>query len=646
MSRFRHSKPAMFLLVGILLAGLCFWPNQAAADRDQDTLKVDPLPRVKSMQHLKELLAAQNYDYPVAFNSIRSIEIASVGAALAEQPAMDMEMSKSGYSSTNVQVEGVDEADLVKTDGNYIYQVKPGTSEVLIIQALPAANMKVTSRIAFDQRSFRPCEMYVAGNHLVVIGNSDNVRPIHYPQQEKRLIMPPNYRYYPTTQVIIYDITDRANPVKIRELELQGSYLTSRRIDKALYVISNQPAYYILGEDSPLPLYRDSAKGSQFNTIPLNRIAYFPDSFYSSYILMVGLRLDQPQQEAQLETILGSADNVYASTTGLYIATPYQISRPMPYDRSLPRYNEDKTQIFYFRLNNGTFAYAARGEVPGHTLNQFSMDEYQGVLRIATTSGQEWWREQPVSSNNLYTLDQELKLLGKVENIAPGELIYSTRFMGPKAYMVTFRTVDPFFVIDVSDPKSPKVLGKLKIPGYSNYLHPYDENNIIGFGKDTIEVKGPYGTQAYYQGMKMAMFDVSNVAAPVEKDREIIGDRGTDSELLSNHRALLFSKEKNLLAFPVTVMETAGDANNGLSYGSFAFQGAYIYQVNNQGFIFKGRITHLTGDDYLKAGDYWGGTDKSIHRILYIGDVLYTLSDSMIQAHQINDLKYLGSLSL
>lgn len=641
MRRFCNSKPAILILVGVLLVGLCFWPDKAAANRDQDASRVEPLPRVRSVQHLKELLDTRSFAYPVMLNSIQGREIASVDTAAAPEA----EMSKSDHSSTNVQVEGVDEADLVKTDGDYIYQVKSDTREVLIIQALPASQMQVSARITFDQHGFYPQEMYAAGNQLVLIGSSSYTAP-RISQQEKMRIMPPDYWYQPTTLVLIYDISNRTNPVKVRELELEGSYFTSRRIDSALYVISNQPTYHILREDNLLPGYRDSAKGGQFNSVPLDQIAYFPDSIYSSYILMAGLRLDQPQQEMQLQTILGSADNLYASATGLYIAAPLQIARGVSYDQVLPIHDVDQTQVFYFRLNNGNFSYAARGVVPGHTLNQFSMDEYQGVLRIATTSGQEWWRNQPVSSNNLYTLDQELKLLGKVENIAPGELIYSTRFMGPKAYMVTFRTVDPFFVIDVSDPKSPKILGKLKIPGYSNYLHPYDDNNIIGFGKDTIEVKGPYGTQAYYQGMKMAMFDVSNVAAPVEKDREIIGDRGTDSELLSNHRALLFSKDKNLLAFPVTVMETVGDADGGLRYGSFAFQGAYIYQVTNQGFTLKGRISHLSGDDYLKAGDFWGGTDKSIHRIIYIGDVLYTLSDSMIQAHQMNDLKYLGSLSL
>jgi uncharacterized secreted protein with C-terminal beta-propeller domain len=145
--------------------------------------------------------------------------------------------------------------------------------------------------------------------------------------------------------------------------------------------------------------------------------------------------------------------------------------------------------------------------------------------------------------------------------------------MGDRGYMVTFKKVDPLFVIDLKDPRSPKILGALKIPGYSDYLHPYDENHIIGFGKDTEEV----GNGAFYQGMKIAVFDVTDVTNPIEMFKENIGDRGTDSELLRNHKALLFSKDKNLLAFPVTVMEVKNknkaDKESIFQYGEFAFQG-------------------------------------------------------------------------
>jgi hypothetical protein len=207
--------------------------------------------------------------------------------------------------------------------------------------------------------------------------------------------------------------------------------------------------------------------------------------------------------------------------------------------------------------------------------------------------------------------------------------------------MVTFKNVEPLFVIDFKDPRSPKILGALKIPGYSDYLHPYDENHIIGFGKDTEE----YGNSAFIQGMKIAIFDVTDVTKPVEMFKEIIGDRGTDSELLRNHKALLFSKDKNLLAFPVSVMElNSTDINR---YGQFAFQGAYVYNIDLQrGFTLKGRITHLSDEDYLKAGNQYYGGDRNVQRILYIGDNLYTLSNGMIKANGMADLKEKKSIEI
>ena len=204
------------------------------------------------------------------------------------------------------------------------------------------------------------------------------------------------------------------------------------------------------------------------------------------------------------------------------------------------------------------------------------------------------------------------------------------------------------FVIDLSQATSPRVLGALKIPGYSDYLHPYDENHIIGFGKDTVEIKG----QAYYKGMKIALFDVSDVTNPKQKFSVNIGDRGTDSELLRNHKALLFSYGKNLLSFPVSVFEVNKDGNSGneaddLQYGRFTFQGAYVYSIDlTKGFILKGRITHISADEYLKAGDHWHDSDNNIERILYIGDTLYTLSNGMIKANAMSDLKETGSLNL
>ncbi|MDF2723224.1 MAG: beta propeller protein, partial [Paenibacillus sp.] len=215
----------------------------------------------------------------------------------------------------------------------------------------------------------------------------------------------------------------------------------------------------------------------------------------------------------------------------------------------------------------------------------------------------------------------------------------------------------PLFAIDLTNPSAPAILGALKIPGYSDYLHPYDETHLIGFGKETVEVpvKGnssnPTQTIAYYQGMKLSLFDVSDVSNPVEQFKTIIGDRGTDSELLRNHKALLFSRQNNLLAFPVTVMTVAnkpgGAADSPSAYGQFTFQGAYVYELDlTNGFRQKAAITHMTDEQLRAAGTGWYNSERNVERILYIGDTLYTLSKQVIQANDMNSFQLKGSLQI
>jgi uncharacterized secreted protein with C-terminal beta-propeller domain len=286
------------------------------------------------------------------------------------------------------------------------------------------------------------------------------------------------------------------------------------------------------------------------------------------------------------------------------------------------------------------------------------MDQYGDWFRIATTTDGYDNNYGYFSSNNLYVMDNELRIAGRLENLAPDERIYSVRFMGTRAYVVTFKQVDPLFVIDLSDPRAPRVLGALKIPGYSDYLHPYDDTHLIGFGKDTVEAETRWGggsdTVALYQGIKIALFDVTDVTNPIELWKTSIGDRGTDSELLRNHKALLFSKERNLLAFPVEVMEFAQGSSprDAWEYGSFAYQGAYIYHLDIEtGFTLRGRLTHLSDDDLNKAGGTygygWGSErEKYIDRLLYVKDTLYALSHRYISASDIGSLRETGRLDL
>jgi uncharacterized secreted protein with C-terminal beta-propeller domain len=677
------------------------------------------LPAVGSEQNLRKLLAESatkfspgaNVDFDFSTSGIAATDVvrksaaANAGVGLTAQTA-----AVPDYSATNTQVQGVDEADIVKTDGTYIYQVNG--RQVIISKVYPAVEMETVGTLEFDQR-FYPRELYVDGDILVVIGSATFPYPTDKPQAEfpveaapkKRAVVEPD-AVSPTVRAIIYDIADKSNIVKKREVELEGSYVSSRKIGSALYLVANRSVRFVHGTmtengaspQSAAPLYRDSIAGDEPMHIGFDRIYYFPETVLNRYLTIGGLDLDAADRPLNVAAYLGSGQQVYVSEKNLYVAfTHYGYkdepapTKPTPLPQDMPlqslgssiavppsggesgitpaagrsetlvesapvrKIADPSTRIYRFKLDRGNATFAAEGTVPGTILNQFSMDEFDGFFRIATTTRKFRGASAPLSENNLYILDETLQQTGKIEGLAPEEKIYSVRFAGKRGYVVTFRTVDPLFVIDL-DPHEPRVLGALKIPGYSNYLHPVDENHIIGFGKSTIELPGKSAeaglaaTTVYELGMKMALFDVTDVAHPIELFKEEIGDRGTDSELLYNHKALLFSREKNLIAFPVTVREVRDANANGKSvpqYGELTFQGAFVYSLDlSQGFRLKGKITHLSDGDMLKSGYATYDRNKQIERILYIDNYLYTVSRAMIKANELDTLRELNSLTL
>jgi len=638
----------------------------------------EPLPTVGSRENLRKLLEeAVGQDYYMDYgiykrNGLTAVDTAAAApASAAAESAGSSNKAKqiadegSGdYSTTNVQVEGVDEADIVKTDGKYLYQVN--NNRIVVAEIYPSDKMKIAKIIGLEDENIYPTELYLDDKYLILIGASNNSIPVYRPGQSS--IMPEYYPHYSneTVKLMAYDITDKSNIKKVREIELEGSYLSSRKIGSKLYLVSNKRFNYhrILdnAEVNDTPSYRDTAVKEEFINIDHGKIEYFPGSVEPNYMIVAGVNFDLPKEGVNVSTYLGSGESIYASAENLYVAvTRYNNTRvpgPIINDSAAPKKIEIKvsdreTVIYRFALNNGKLDYTGKGSVPGSILNQFSMDEDKGYFRIATTKGNLFGEGENISKNNMYVLDSDMNACGSLEDIAPGERIYSVRFMGDRAYMVTFKKVDPLFVIDLKDPQNPAILGALKIPGYSDYLHPYDENHIIGFGKDTIElsnegIRNREGTTAYYQGMKIALFDVSDVSNPKEKFKEIIGDRGTDSELLNNHKALLFSKKKELMAFPVTVMEIESGGNveeNRPVYGSFSFQGAYVYNIDlEEGFKLRARISHISEEEYKKAGDRWYRGNMNVERIIYIGDDLYTISKGMIKANSMTDMKEKGSL--
>jgi uncharacterized secreted protein with C-terminal beta-propeller domain len=306
---------------------------------------------------------------------------------------------------------------------------------------------------------------------------------------------------------------------------------------------------------------------------------------------------------------------------------------------------KQQTLVYRIELDQEQVNILSEGTVPGYVLNQFSMDEHNGYFRVATTTNI-WWSSSN-ATNQVYILDMNLDIVGKLENLAQGEQIYSARFMGDRLYLVTFRNIDPLFVIDLADPTTPTVLGQLKVTGYSGYLHPYDENHIIGIGKETEA--SDREDFAWYQGVKISLFDVSDVSNPVEVAKYEIGDRGTTSPILDDHKALLFDESRNLLVIPVLVAELDPTQYPGevpeWAYGEYVWQGACVFDISPDGILYRGGITHLPDRADLKS-DYWSYNEYFVERALYISNILYTVSDKTVKLNNMGSLDLLKEIEL
>lgn len=542
--------------------------------------------------------------------------------AAPETSGPDDAAGNADFSETNTQVQGVDEADIIKTDGQYIYYVRNQVIEIVKTNNDGIFEFMSSFKLT-DKNNFSFSDIFIDGNKIIAIGTY--YTPPEYGNDN-------NYRYYYSsenyTKAVVINAENKKSPKFERSVEVKGNYITSRKIGNSVYFAANQYFwnYYGSDENGIMPLYCDTAESDEMLEIGYDRLYCFPIIHDQSMTTLVGFNIDRSEEEACIETFLGSGNNIYMSEKAMYIAGVNYNGK-----------NGSETIINKFAVDDGKLVFVKSGTAPGYILNQFSMDEYKSYFRIVTNVS-EYKNNNYKEYNGLYIFDNTMEIVGRIDDIAPGEYIYSARFMGNRAFMVTFRTVDPLFAIDLSNPKNPVVMGALKIPGYSNYLHPYDENHLIGFGKDTVV--DSYGG-AYYTGMKISLFDVTDITNPVEMFVETIGDRGTDSELLYNHKALLFSKDKNLLAFPVTVYESNEKPANGKmpAYGTFAFSGAYIYDIDlTDGFNLRGKISHMSAQDMLKASDWGGNSDLYINRLLTIRDNLYAASNAKLSSHNLTTL--------
>jgi uncharacterized secreted protein with C-terminal beta-propeller domain len=297
-----------------------------------------------------------------------------------------------------------------------------------------------------------------------------------------------------------------------------------------------------------------------------------------------------------------------------------------------------KTIIHKISIDKEKIEYVAKGTVPGRLLNQFSMDQNGDRFRVAVTTEIYTQYEGTIRSNAVYVLDEQLNIVGELEEIAPDESIFSARFMGDRLYLVTFQQIDPFFVIDLSS-DTPKILGELKIPGFSNYLHPYDEEHVIGVGRDTKEIESNRVKQL---GIKISLFNVADVNNPKVVDDFVIGDGSTQSEALYNHKAFFFDKTREVLSIPISADIESLDITT--SSKMFApdynrWSGFYVFDLNKtDGISSKGTITHSDSDTR-----YYGMNNA---RTFYIDDVLYTASQGYLKMNSFDGLNEVNSIKL
>jgi inhibitor of cysteine peptidase len=441
----------------------------------------------------------------------------------------------------------------------------------------------------------------------------------------------------------MYTISNPENPKLIREIGTEGHLNGARKTGDMLYFVTNVwPDFWGMKNvegDLLRPQVYDSTEDNEATLLNYTDIAILPGAIEPSYSVITAINLSSPaESKVMTKGYLGGSEQLYMSKENLYLTATIYETNASSSSKMIWNPGSANSELFKFNLNKTDVTFHSSATLKGHLLNQFSMDEYNGYFRVVTTEGNMWDEKKP-SQNHLFILDENLKQAGSVEGLAKGERIYSARFMGDKAYMVTFRETDPLFVIDVADPAVPKVLGELKIPGFSNYLHPLDDNHLIGFGYETVAEKNPQGGEPFIltKGMKISLFDVSDFNNPIEKDTEIIGGRGTHSQLQYDHKALFQHKERKLYGFPISIYDEKGK-------DSYAFRssGALVYEITpEQGIVLKG--------DLLKkstSGEQYEEWENEIQRMLYNKDVLYTISMKEINNYSLDTYASIGSTQI
>ena len=474
-------------------------------------------------------------------------------------------------SETYVQVEGVDEADIVKTDGNYIYYTSRLGYDVIIAK-VSDGKAEDAAVISEEESGVSAENLFLTEDRLILTGQEYEMQP----EDDQ-------YNYYSkpmVTAVCIYDISDPEKPQLIGKYRQSGGYVSSRVTDGYLYVVTND--YLNRGENRYVP-YAGADK--KYEKLAADHICCFPQPYRKAYAVIGSVDVNSSKGKIKSKTraVLGASDDIYCSGSAIYV-TDYTVD----YRDISPESADERTYIIKADISKGKIAFAKQGSVRGSVLNQFAMDEKDGYFRVAATA---FVKGKDV--NYLYVLDENLNVAGKVKGFAAGEQIKAVRFLGDMAYVITYEQTDPLFVIDLKDPEAPEMLGSVKITGFSSLLVPEGDDMIIGIGTATSEEE--FGEVE--NGIKIALFDVSDPMKPEVLDSMTYKDLTSDVQ--NDHRALTANSKAGWYAVP------------------------YLNWEKESGGVLQFAVS---GKKLEEIGNY--ENKEGISRCLYIDDHIYGLEDN------------------
>ncbi len=621
-------KIGIYVLMFAILVALSACKVQAKPIFEKDDLG---LASVQSYENLKTLINQSRKTNETLFDSLFRNTTAVPEVAVDAMQKSDGETS---HSKTNVQVDGVDEGDVIKTDGKRIYRIR--YNELQVIELLGQGQMKIVLTESMDstvedhQYTYFS-DLYLTSQYLVVIGQRytyftlrlDGEMSDQSPDAKTDF----GWYWYGFAQsvVMVYDLKTLD---KVETFEIHGNILTSRLIEENLYLISSQ---YVVMDDKidPRPIFK---QGEEVIVPTYQQIKFLPNTSLDSYTIITRINLSQkPDMEFDIYLGASSWGQIYVSLNAIYFA-----SNTYTFNRTTQDYVSIGTLISYMFNPDGSVVYGGAGDFEGYVINQFAMDEYEGNIRIVTTDG---WGDSV--KNRLYVFERTI-LDGKrvLKQIAlideglgkPRERVQSVRFNGPLATVVTFEMTDPFYTIDLTNPKNPIIRAGLEVTGFSTYQHPWFNQTVIGIGYEADD-------NGRILGIKLALYDVSDWDNPVEIGKPLVllnGDNGwIYSEALHNHKAILINEERGFIGFAMQksywTIQTYELASEYMIFS--------IDPLREQPIQIDASVGHM--DLYLANRAYYQNLyrysyDFSVERAVYIGDYLYVISGEAISSHDMN----------